>query len=155
MKRVLAIVCLVISLGVFQGHGKSFEDFFSSTNNLPYRTLLRFAHPTSTFVSGYCYEYDDYIKVSIYSISEGTKYNTIIRLYLKNGIFSRLVVQECTDAFPCFLAADFYKIALEDIFSDYQSDTLKYLERLYGKRLSDMDAKEVCTVALSLLLLSY
>lgn len=156
MKRVLAIVCLVISLGVLQGYCKSYESFFSSNNEYPYRTILRFAHPTNTYLSGYCYEYDNYVKVSIWSKDGNKKHNTIIKLYTGDyGIFTSLHVVECTDSWPCFLAASIGKGIAQEILRDFQSDTIEFLERLYGKRVRDMDVEEICTLYLSLMYLSY
>lgn len=157
MKRVLAVVCLVISLGVLQGHGKSFEGFFRSNNNYPYRTLLKCAHPMNNFVSGECYVYEDYIKLFLWSrggLSEKL-YKTDIKLYLKHSVFSRLVVTYDTDPAPAFLVAAVGKEILAYILRDFQSDTVEYLEKLYGKRIRNMDVEEICTLYLSLMLLSY
>lgn len=111
----------------------------------------------NNFDSGECYVYEDYIKVFLWSRGglSDKLYLTQIKLYLKHGIFSRLVVTYDTDPAPAFLASAIGKKILAYILRDFQSDTVEYMEKLYGKRVRDMDVEEVCTLYLSLMLLSY
>ncbi|MBR5640182.1 MAG: hypothetical protein IKW83_10725 [Muribaculaceae bacterium] len=155
MKRVLAIICLVATLGISQGYSKSVTSFFSSNNNRAYRILLMGAHPTNQFVSGSCNEHNGYVTVTIWSKSGNDNHKTVINLYLKNGVFTRLDVCSCTDFWPCFLASSLCKKVIENVYSEFNSGSINNIEKLYNKLIKNMEIEELCTAYLSLKYLTY
>ena len=157
MKRVLAIICLVVTLGVLQGYGKSINGFFSSNNNDAYKVLLKAAHPINNFVSGTCEVHNGYVIVSLYSEGgiSGNSYKTKIKFKFKHGVFSNLQVIEDNDPATPFLWSSIIKKIAEELCSDYAPDSLKKIERVYNKLIKHMDVEELCSAYLSVRYLAY
>ena len=120
MKRFLVIFCLVAFLGALQSYGGFYNHFFYSERALPYKILLKFAHPTNQYYYDkenvpYCYTNKtldigkDYMLVTIYSKSSnflssllgGSKiHKTVFKLYVnqeREREITRIEVYSDTD----------------------------------------------------------
>lgn len=158
-KKFFAVTILLFTATVQFANAQSLESqyraFFSSDDNLPYRTICRLAHPTNEFVSGSLY-LDGYdIIVTIRSRDDSGSYTLKVRLH-KSGDRFDSISKISDDDFPsAWFATNLIKMAANDIFEDYSSETLARIESIYGQRLRDMDAKQMTLAALTLLLWGY
>ncbi len=163
LKRLFAAVALLFVVSVQFANAQSLEDqwraFFRSDDNLPYRTICRLAHPTNDFVSGSLYlDQNNYIIVTIYSEDSDGSYTLKVRLHFSSNGRPRFdsITKISDNDFPsAWFAARLIKMAADDIFEDYHSETLTLIEDMYGQRLRDMNPQELTLAALTLLLWGY
>ena len=157
--KVLAVIALLFTASVLTANAQSMEsqwrNFFSSSNNLPYRTICRLAHPSNTFDSGSLYMEGNKIIVTIYSHDSDGRYTLKVRLHATDGYFDSIVKISDNDFPPAWWASDIMKVVLNELFTNVSIDLIARLEEFYGQRLRDMDAKEMTLAALTILLFKY
>lgn len=157
--RFFAAMLLLFVMSIQSVGAQSIESqmisFFSSNNNLPYRTICRLAHPTNTFVSGSLYMIDNDIYVTINSEDSDGDYTLKIRIHKSGSRFDYIEKISDNDFPSAWTVTNILSIVANDIFKDYHSDTIAMIEDLYGERLRDMNAKQMTLAALTLLLWKY
>ena len=115
-----------------------------------FKTISYFAHPGNDFQYATYYVDGNYIYATIYSTGKFSGWDYTLDLVIhKSGKFDYLEVISDTDIAPAFLVSNLIKSYLDRLFEDRHSEFLSYVERLYGQRLYDMYAEDMCLAYLS------
>lgn len=160
LKRIIAVTLLLFVASIqfvnAQSRESEMQRFFSSDSNLPYRVICRLAHPTNTFKGGSCSVYGDNVEITIRGEGWfGDIYRLKIRLHQSGNRFDELNVISDEDPISPFMLSEVAKNYANDIYRDYHSDTIAMIEYVYGQRLRDMNARQMCLAVLTLLFWSY
>ena len=119
--------------------------FFSSSNKYAYRTICRLFAPNNEFINGRFGMIDDKtMHVSIYC-DDGDIY---LNLHLANDRFDTIDIQPINWAAP-YVSSKVLKSFADELVKKYNSDIIKWIENKMGKRIPQMNAKEMCLAALS------
>ena len=147
----LLLFTVSIQFAAAQSIESQWRDFFNAKNQLAYRTICRLAHPTNTFVSGSMYIDGGYFIVTIHS----EDYTLKVRLHKSNDRFDSIEKISDNDWAPTWVFSNIIKSFANDMYENYHSDVIARIERMYGQRLYDMNAKQMTLAALTLQLWVY
>lgn len=155
LRRIFTLTLLLFTVSIQFATAQSIEsqwrDFFYSKNQLAYRTICRLAHPFNTYVSGSMYMDGSYFIVTVNS----EKYTIRVRIHKSGDRFDSIETLSDTDWAPAWVASNLIKSFANDMYENYHSDVIARVERIYGQRLYDMNAKQMCLAVLTLHLWTY
>ena len=154
--KYLVVVLVLFTVGIQPTFALSMEarmqSFFNYKNELAFKCVSKFAHPTNVYKSGYCEVYGDYVYVTVYS----KKHATQIRFHKSGSRFDDLEVISDTDTEWCdaFEASNFWKNVAIDYLREKYPNTFKNLENTVGC-LNDLSSRQICLAVLSYLYWKY
>ena len=154
--KYLVVVLVLFTVGIQSTFALSMEarmqSFFNSKNELAFKCVSKFAHPTNVYQSGTCEVYGDYVYVTVYS----RKHATQIRLHKNGSLFDDLEVVSDTDTewVRAFEASNFWKNVAVDYLREKYPNTFRNLEDAVGC-LNNLSSRQICLVVLSYLYWKY
>ena len=154
--KYLVVVLVLFTVGIQSTFALTMEarmqSFFNSKNELAFKCVSKFAHPTNVYKSGNCEVYGDYVYVTVFS----RKHATQIRLHKSGSRFDDLEVVSDTDTKYCeaFKASNFWKNVAVDYLREKYPNTFRNLENTIGC-LNDLTSKQICLAVLSYLYWQY
>lgn len=158
--RSLILVMMMLMASLQNISAQSIESqmrsFFSYNENQAYWWLSKFAHPTNVFRSGSLTMSGENVYVTIYAdgASSGS-YTTKFRIHKDGSRFDYIEVTSDNDWVSPFIATEIAKNLAANFFRNNYPDTLSMIENMYGKKLDDMTARELCASVLTVLLWKY
>lgn len=130
------------------------QSFFAKNNYKAYKVLLKCAHPSNTFKSGYVSVSGNYVYVTIYS---SDRFNSDLyakfRLKKEGAYFSSVECIEENDSPSAFSIANMLTSLFTEIL--YTNEKVRQVEGFFGLNLRDMNAQTGCAALLSGLLWNY
>ena len=130
------------------------SNFFQSKDNQAYKVILRLAHPSNTFKSGYVSTSGGNVIVTIYS--KDARHSNLcakFRIRKDGAYFSSIECIEDDDFTPAFFFTDMLKSLLANYIDN--NEQVKQVEGYFGLKLSNMSAQKACIAILSVLLWKY
>ena len=151
-KRFFAVTLVLVVASVQCAlAGGSLSNFLYYNKNDVFKTVSRIAHPGNNFQYASYNIYGDDIYATIHSKGKfsGWDYTMEVRIHKSGSKFDYLEVISDDDIAPAFMFSDFAKGLLNELFKDYHSRFLSFVENMYGERLYDMNARRMCLAYLS------
>ena len=159
-KHFFLLALLLCFAGIQNTTAQSLESqmrsFFSYNDNQAYWWLSKCAHPTNTFKYGTLTMSGDNVYVTVNADGSWSgNYDTKVRLHKNGSRFDYIEVISDTDWAPAFEATNIIKNLVANYLNNNFHDSLSMLESMYGKRLVDMNGKELCAAIITALLWKY
>lgn len=148
-KYLIAILLLFCMGGQHVGAQELRSDlrvFFSSNNKYAYRTICRLFAPNNEFINGRFGMIDDKTMHVVISCDDGDIY---LDLHLSKDRFETIDIQPINWAAP-YVSSKVLKSFADDLVKKYKPDIIKWTENKMGKRIHQMNAKEMCLAALTM-----
>jgi hypothetical protein len=120
--------------------------FFSSNNKYAYRTICRLFAPNNEYINGRFSMKDNKTMHVVVSCDDGDIY---LDLHLAKDRFDTIDIKPIDWAAP-YVSSKVLKSFADELVKKYKPDIIKWIENKMGKRIHQMNAKEMCLTALTM-----